>query len=309
MHDSYEEGMIFMKKICNLLVMAAVILFLGVNVRAESGSDSNFGENERIGQQYINILLVGEYQRDENDIVSSDCVILLSIDEASETIRIISFLRDLYLEVPGYGKELLKNVVSLGGIESLQETLEENFHLSIDGCVVVKYDQFVRIIDMVGGVEADLSQEEIDFITGRNPQGDPSISLREDWFLNVGVNILNGEQAMRYVRDRYEGYTYNDAARSRRQRNVLVQIFKKLNGSLISELVVALASVFTDMEMTIDLNQLPDIMELFLKNKISELETYRIPADDAYYKDYKGYEQMIIADLDMCRSYLNDILG
>lgn len=183
----------------------------------------------------INVLLIGNDSRSNGEDGRSDAMILVSINHQTQKIYMTSLLRDMYVEIPGYKNNRLNAAYSFGGAELLMETVEENFDINVNRYVQVNFEAFANLVDAVGGIDLELTTEEIEYVNGYlveynmltdRPQGtdnmDPSAS---------GMVHLNGPQALAYTRNRYIG---TDFGRTERQRKVLEAVIKKLPKALIS---------------------------------------------------------------------------
>ena len=101
----------------------------------------------------LNILLVGQDRREGEGRQRSDSMILCSINPDTKQISMISFLRDLYVQIPGgYSDNRLNAAYVFGGFPLLMDTLHTNFGVSIDGCFEVDFSGFQSVIDILGGV-------------------------------------------------------------------------------------------------------------------------------------------------------------
>lgn len=183
----------------------------------------------------INILLIGNDSRQQGEDGRSDAMILLSISNETKTIHMTSLLRDMYVEIPGYKNNRLNAAYAYGGPELLMETLETNFDISVNRYVQVNFQAFANLVDVAGGVDLELTNEEVKYINGylveynileERPEGtdylDPTLS---------GTIHLNGPQALAYCRIRYIG---TDFARTERQRKVLSAIISKAPATLLT---------------------------------------------------------------------------
>lgn len=184
-----------------------------------------------------NILLFGADNHAEDEYGRSDSVILLSIDKEHKILKQTSFLRDLYVTIPGYGEDRLNAAFAYGGARLATETIEYNFRIKIDSYALVDFSSFTSIIDAMGGIDLNLTAEEIDYInwqSHRNHQVDTRNELDIDSYDfrendngdETAVVHLNGRQALWYARDRdSEG---SDFDRTSRQRIVINTIFSTL---------------------------------------------------------------------------------
>ncbi len=150
-----------------------------------------------------NILLIGTDSRGE-DRGRSDSMILLSINSKTDKITMCSLMRDMYVQIPGYGSNKLNAAYSYGGPELLMDTIEENLYIEIDDYVTVNFVSFANIVDAVGGVEIEVSDNEADAMNVllQSPEGvsffgEPSES---DLLDGGGTYNLSGKQALCYSR-------------------------------------------------------------------------------------------------------------
>lgn len=202
-----------------------------------------------------NILLIGNDSRSEGEDGRSDAMILISISSKTNTIHMTSILRDIYVDIPGHEGNRLNAAYAFGGPELLMETLEENFDISVNRYMLVNFQAFAKVVDAVGGVDIEVTNEEVQYINGYlveynqlegRAEGtdylDPSLS---------GKLHLNGPQALAFCRNRFIG---SDFARTERQRKVLSAIFEKAPTALLTntnELVDGLLSnVKTNLKKT-----------------------------------------------------------
>lgn len=179
----------------------------------------------------VNILVIGNDKRTEKSGFSSngltDTMIIATMDMKHKTLKTTSLMRDLYVDIPGYGYNKLNAANSFGGIELLYKTIAKNFNIELDGYVNIGFDAFVDVIDAVGGVEAELTESEAEYLNTTN-------YIRKKKYRNVkvGKQTLNGHQALGYCRIRKKGVTVNglanDYGRTWRQRTILNGVFDKV---------------------------------------------------------------------------------
>ena len=180
----------------------------------------------------INILLIGLDRRPGLAGCRSDTVILCSCDPASGELDLISFLRDLYLPIPGRGSDRLNAAYAYGGRDLLKQTLAENFGIDVDGCVEVDFSQFAQIVDALGGVRLHLREDEAARIR----------SLVAGSTVTGGEQLLNGEEALCFSRIR-DLDPDGDQSRSRRQRSLLLGILDTWKGADLSEMLKVMREV------------------------------------------------------------------
>ncbi len=183
----------------------------------------------------VNILLIGNDSRKNEDDGRSDAMILLSVSSKTRKIYMTSLLRDIYVEIPGHDNNRLNAAYSFGGAELLMETVEKNFDIPVHRYVQVNFEAFVGMVDSVGGVDLELTEKEIEYVNGYlveynmltdRPQGTDNMDTGAS-----GMVHLNGPQALAYCRNRYLG---TDFGRTERQRKVLTEVIKKIPGALLT---------------------------------------------------------------------------
>jgi LCP family protein required for cell wall assembly len=238
-----------------------------------------------LSESYVtSILLIGTDGRDISDSGRSDTMILASINSKTDEITLTSFMRDSYVEIPGYGSDKLNHAYAYGGPELLMDTIELNFNVCIDNYVMVNFTSFASIIDSVGGIEitvSDAEAEEINTILMAEVNeimGDPTDS---DLLSGGGTINLNGKQALSYARIRYVGNA--DFERTERQREVLSKVAGKLKSfspSMIRTIASdAIPQISTNMS-TSELYLLSLKLPFVLGNDIQQIQ---IPADGTYW--------------------------
>ena len=176
----------------------------------------------------VNILLIGNDSRTNGEDGRSDAMILLSVSSKTKKIYMTSLLRDMYVEIPGHDDNRLNAAYSFGGAELLMDTIEHNFDITLNRYVLVNFEAFANLVDAVGGIDLELTNEEVEYVNAylweynvltERPEGtdymDTSLS---------GMVHLNGAQALSYTRNRYIG---NDFGRTERQRKVLEAVIRK----------------------------------------------------------------------------------
>ena len=241
------------------------------------------------GKEVYNVLLIGSDRR--NDIV-------MSVNAGSKKLSLTSFMRDLYADIPGYGVHKLNYAYAAGGAKTLMETLEDNYELPIDNYAVVDFETMAKVVDLVGGVEIEVSDAECkvlnDYLT--------SMNAADDYLPGGGSYVLNGNQAVAYMRIRYVGN--NDYERTQRQRDVLGVIFasmQKLDAEqltkLVDEILPNVENDITPVDMIRLMALLPDIGGY-------ELSESRLPYDGLF----TSQNEMLVPDFAQTKERLHEEL-
>lgn len=259
-----------------------------------------------------NILLIGTDSRGE-DRGRSDSMILLSINSKTNEINMVSLMRDTYVQVPGYGGCKLNAAYSYGGAELLMDTIEENFYIDIDDYVTVNFVSFANIVDAVGGVEIEVSDEEAEAINvlvsseeTNSFFGEPSDS---DFLNGGGTYQLNGRQALCYSRLRKVGNA--DFERTERQRKVLSEMLKNVSSanplklsSVASEALPSMTTNMSKLDMYFLSLRLPVLLVGY------DIQQLRIPAEDTYWNSTIDDQSVLEIDIDANLDIIeNEIYG
>jgi LCP family protein required for cell wall assembly len=216
------------KKILTIILIALIVIivtFIGYTYYILSSinpnNNQNNEENTLPGREIdwnkkINILLVGIDQRYEDEMSRSDTNLLLSIDPKNKKLVLISLPRDSLVTLPGYeGDQKLAHAHSYGGVPLLVKTIESILNIEIPYYIEVNFDGFKKMIDLIGGVTIDV-EKDMDY---ESYLGDVRIHLKK------GLQHLNGEKALEYVRFRMD--ETGDIGRMERQQKFIKAIIKQ----------------------------------------------------------------------------------
>lgn len=228
----------------------------------------------------LNILLIGQDRRPDEGRQRSDCMILCSLNPETNELSMISFLRDLYVQIPGYSDNRLNAAYVFGGFDLIKETFNHNFGVNIDGCLEVDFDSFEQIVDILGGVEIELTSTEAQIVGSGATEG---------------LCHLNGAQALTYTRIRKID---SDFQRTARQRTLLNAVFSKMKGCGLTELMTLVSEILP--LMTTDMTD-DELMSLAfnLASSLSELkiENYGVPSSGNYQNATINGMAVLVPDL------------
>lgn len=245
----------------------------------------------------VNILLIGQDRRPGQGRQRSDAMILCTINTEKKTLVMTSFLRDLYVQLPEYnGNTYYNNRLNvnyvIGGMQMLNDCLKLNFGVDVDHNIEVDFSGFESIVDLMGGVDIELTEGEAWYVG----QG-----------ARAGMNHLNGAQALTYSRIRAIG---TDFGRTNRQRTVLNALLNKAKDLSLSELTdlanEIIPLITTDMTNTEIIKYVMDFFPI-----LSELEvtTQRVPADEHYYSASIAGMSVLVPDYEAVIQMLKDTIG
>ena len=263
----------------------------------EWGDEKNSPE---IGKEdhIINILLIGQDARPGQKRTRSDVMILCTINKDTNTLVMTSFLRDLYVRIPGYSSNKMNAAYAWGGMELLDATMEKNFGIHVDGNVEVNFEQFSDIIDTLGGVEIELRRDEAQLINSVVPGSK----------LTSGVQRLNGDQALFYSRIRALDRDA-DFSRTNRQRKVLDSLIQEFKNADMSTIMSLLEQVMP--MITTDLTPEEIISyatEVFPMLSSATIVSQSIPVKGKYKDARIDGRAVLVADMNANREFLQKTL-
>ncbi len=251
-----------------------------------------------------NLLLVGVDRRDSSWYGNADCNILLSFNQNTKTITMMSFMRDLYAEIPGHGVRKLNAACAYGGCPLLVTTIENNYKVAIDNYAWVDFDGMVKIIDILGGVDIRISDAEMQAangyisemakLNGEDPQ--------QYYLLASGDIHMNGYQAVGYARIRSVGNS--DFGRTERQRVILAQLMGKISSAGTKERASIIRKILPFVTHNIPESRIFGFLPQILKLRSYEMRSARIPFDGLFTIDH----EILIPDFATTLTLIQEIL-
>ncbi len=164
----------------------------------------------------VNILLMGSDWRSGSGF-RTDVLLLISLNKNTGTATLISFPRDLYVEIPGVGMQRINAAQEYGGFTLTAATFMNNFGVDIDYYMLTNFGGFTSIVDTLGGINVFASTALSDLCA--LPQ-----AVDDYCYIPYGNNYMDGQTALWYVRSRH---STSDFDRTRRAQEVLIAIFQK----------------------------------------------------------------------------------
>lgn len=224
----------------------------------------------------INIALFG-VDADENGVGRSDSIMIATIDTVHKKLKLTSVMRDSYVDIEGYGNDKINHAYAFGGPELAINTLNRNFDLNIKDFVSVNFSTLPKIIDKLGGVDIDVDAEELNYINGYINDINRINGTNSSQISSVGVQHMDGTQAMAYCRIRYT--SGGDYKRTERHREVLSAIFSKALSLNVTEYPSLLNEILSMVETNLKSSDILDLGSEVLKMGKSTLEQERFPRD------------------------------
>ena len=230
----------------------------------------------------FHILLVGCDSRKQGGAGRSDTMILVSVNEETEKIHMTSILRDCYVSIPKRGNNRINAAYAFGGGSLLLDTVENNFAVDVDKYVAFDFYSFVDVVDSLGGIEIDVSQEEIPVLNGYVKELNRLNGRAQDEYLvtQAGLQQLNGTQALGYARIRYVGN--GDFQRTERQRIVIQKLFEKAKTMNLLELNDLLNVLLPKIKTNLTEGEIVSLMLKVMTYLQYDLDSFRLPVDGSY---------------------------
>ncbi len=243
----------------------------------------------------------------------ADTMIVATINHNNNTIKLTSFMRDLFIEnIEGYNPNRLNTVYKNGGMKLLKQVFKENFGIELYGFVSVDYNILVDVVDALGGVEMYISEAEANFLNTSNYIKDEASRN----LLPGQTQQMNGYQVVGYCRLRYvkHGGENDDFARTRRQRETLIAIYDKFRNSSALTIMGLLEKVLPLVTTDLDQSEILTMAAKVLAGTRNDIEEMRIPIKGTY-GEYKytppgatRYKSVIAWDMEKNVNAIHDFM-
>ncbi len=202
---------------------------------------------------------------------------IATIDTIHKKLKLTSIMRDSYVGIEGHGDDKINHAYAFGGPQLAIKTLNENFDLNIEDFVSVNFETLPKIIDKVGGIELDIDSEELKYINGYIRDINKKNGTNVSEIAETGLQHVNGTQALAYCRIRYT--SGGDYKRTERQREVLTEIFKKVESTPATSYPSLLSDILPMVNTSLGYNEILNLGMDVLKLGDSNLKLERFPLD------------------------------
>ena len=223
---------------------------------------------------YRNIALFGVDSRD-GDLgkgTRSDTIIIASINQDTQEIKLVSVFRDTFLNLGNDSYNKCNAAYAQGGPEQAINMLNTNLDLDIKDYVTVGFDGLIDAVDSLGGIEMEITEKEISHLN--NYQLSMAQKMEVDYIPieKSGRQLLNGMQATAYCRIRYGGG--DDFRRAERQRNVLTAMMNKAKEASVSELTGMVDAILPEIQTSLGINEIVSVL--------GSVASYNVVASDGF---------------------------
>ncbi|GJM42449.1 MAG: hypothetical protein DHS20C20_27310 [Ardenticatenaceae bacterium] len=200
------------------------------------------------GEDRVNILLMGIDRRPGEAFISrTDTMMLVSLDPATDSASILSIPRDLYVLIPGHGRDRINTAFvygsagnnPVGGAALAMQTVEYNLGVPVNHYVLVDFSAVINGINALGGIDVNVP------VTINDPTF-PDMNYGFDpLFIPAGLNHFDGATALKYARTRHQD---NDFGRAARQQQVILAVRQKATALGITGLIAQAGTLYQQVE-------------------------------------------------------------
>lgn len=271
---------IFLAVVLVIAILLGAVFAYGYSMLGKINYDAkSLDGNEYISDSKLtsssdvrNILFMGSDARGDVSGQRSDTIILCSIDKKHKKLKLTSFLRDSYVFLPSgkyYNK--LNSTFSYGGVQYTVDTLEYNFKIKIDDYIIVDFEAFRKLIDMMGGLTVEgVTKSEAKYMK----------EVVKIPHVKVGTNKFTGGAALWYCRIRYLD---NDFKRTERQRKVISAMISQLTKTSPNKLLKMMETVLPMIQTNISRNELVSLgIGALAKYLHYDIIQHQVPADGTW---------------------------
>ena len=174
-------------------------------------------------EKITNIALLGIDS--EDGVGRSDSIMIATIDPVHDKLKISSIMRDSYVNIDGHGYDKINHAYAFGSAPLSIKTINETFGLNIQDFIAVDFGSLPVIIDMFGGIELNITDDELQYINNYIDHINSVDGTNSSHIKSAGTQHVDGVQALAYSRIRYT--SGGDYERTQRQRTILNALFDK----------------------------------------------------------------------------------
>lgn len=250
------------------------------------GADPQFGE--------INVLLLGSDARGDED-ARSDSLMIAHYDQTTNDVKLVSIMRDTYVDIPDHGKQKINSAFAFGGPELVRKTIKQNFDIDVQYYAIVDFTGFSKIVDVIApdGIEVDIPY---------------AMSHGIGMTLQSGNQFLNGDQLLGYVRFRHD--IQSDFGRVERQQEALSKLKEQaVSIHNLMNLPKLLGVVESYVNTNVDNRTLLTIGKGLLIGKSKKIETLRIPVANSYVDERVNVGAVLSIDFEKNKQALQQFLS
>ena len=263
-----------------------------------------------LSEDWLNVLLLGADARNKNEAARTDTMIICSINKKTGNVKLSSIMRDTAVTIGEHKNTRINNAYFYGGTQLAMKVVNEYFGMNIQNYVYVDFKGFSEIAEILGGIDIDITQNEMDMINknvkeqllievhydGRDY--DEAKAEYESTLLNTyGANThLNGMQTLGYARIRKLD---SDYARAERQRKVLNKLMEGLRNASVAELFGLVPQCSPYFQTNLQVTEIINLAKIVLEREdFTAASELRLPVANTY-KEERRNDQAMLYDMDI----------
>ena len=282
---------------------------LGINEDLQSEIE---GLSQKDYDQVINILLLGSDSKDMDNTYggNSDAMIIVSVNPKYKSVKLISIPRDTAAYIDGEKNRYKINYAFAKGKEQLAlKTINQTFDLNLKEYVTINISAMYDIINELGGVELNITQDEVKWINEYVDMfyefsGKPTQKVTKS-----GKVTLTGEQAAAYVKERMSGTSYKssehgDYGRTRRQRDVFIAMLNKIASGSLTEVSSNIDLILKQITTNINVSKYMTMLPEFISNKdeyLNNITSVMLPGLDYSNEIFENGAYLYVTDAEKAK--------
>lgn len=211
----------------------------------------------------------------------SDTMMIAFLDQNKNQLKLVSFMRDIYVQIPGKGHNKLNAAYAFGGAELVRKTIDNIYGIKVDGYIAVNFSTMCTLVDAIGGIKIDVKENELKPLNGileyyNYLRGTPS---KEGRLEQSGYQTLSGLQTMSYARIRKIDSDYQ---RIGRQQNVMKAIYEQISHMDAKLLLDLIFRYIQEVGTDITIQEVLELYNTTRDMKEIAVTTLRIPVQDSW---------------------------
>lgn len=287
-----------------LLVVVIVVGYVGIQfyqgfhstnkVTASKNSSTKVVKRSEI-PDILQVALIGSDARPGEEAGRSDTLMVGQYNQKNHDAKLISIMRDSYVDIPGYGEDKINAAYSYGEYPLLQETMKENFGLDVPFYVTITFQSFIDCVNDIfpDGVTIDAEKEmELDGVQ-----------------IEPGVQKMDGNTLLQYARFRED--EESDFGRVRRQQQVVTALADQVKDvTSILKLPKAVGKLMGSIETNLPQSFLIECGLDFVQGDVKDIETLSVPVEGSWdFNDDTPSGSVLELDLDQNKEAITQFLS
>lgn len=288
----------FQKVILGLLTVVVIVIgyfsfeFVHGYSSARQSTDVQKVEAKDV-PRIINVALIGSDARSNDENGRSDSLMVAQYNQKTKKAKLISIMRDSYVNIPGHGQDKINAAYSYGGIDLLNQTLKENFKFEAPYYATITFQDFIDCVNEL-------------FPDGVNIDAEKDLDL-DGVYIKKGEQDMDGNTLLQYARFRED--EEGDFGRIRRQQQVVKAISDQLKDvTSILKLPKAIGKLLGSIQTNLPESVLIDCGIDFLKDD-KTIDTLSVPVDGSWdFNDNTPSGSVLELDLSKNQEAINQFL-